>query len=302
MTITRPSSAIAAGIILGSVFIGWSSADAQDVVLKRAKELYLSASYDDALAILADYKAGPTDIEADEYRAFCLLAVGKTDEATKVIEQIVAADPDFQPSDANASPRIQQMFRSVRHRILPGIVRQTYLDAKTAFDKSDLEKASREFDRVTMLLVSADVEESNQLADLQLLAKGFGELIQKQIAAATPPPVAAPPPVANPVIPDVDRIYGADDADVTPPVAISQVVPPWRPTAPPPVREVALVILIDETGSVSSVRIAGPPFPPYDAVLRQATRKWKYQPATRKGQPVKYQKAVAISLQPNGAK
>jgi tetratricopeptide (TPR) repeat protein len=307
MTMVRTASAVSTVLFSWSVLCGTPASAAQDA-LARAKDLYMSAAYEDALVALSDYRPAPTErVEADEYRAFCLLALGKLDDATKVIEQIVTANPTFQPPEAQASPRIQDAFRSVRRRLLPAIVRQIYTDAKSAYDRADYDVASKQFERVTTLLADADVAASGDLADLRVLSKGFGDLIQKQQTAAAaaqppapsqpPPPQAAPKPSA-----EIDRVYSAEDVDVIAPVAISQTVPPWRPTGPQPAapREVTLMVLIDETGRVASVRVAGTLLPPYDAQLRQAASRWRYQPATRNGRPVKYRKAVAIRLQPNG--
>jgi tetratricopeptide (TPR) repeat protein len=308
MTMTRTASAAATILVSCSAVIGAARTAGQDA-LARAKDLYMSAAYEDALAVLGEYRAPSGTVEADEYRAFCLLALGKMDDATKVIEQIVTANPSFQPPDAQASPRIQEAFRSVRRRVLPTIVRQTYKDAKDAFDRADYETAARQFTRTTTLLADPEAGNSTDFADLRLLAKGFGELSQKQLAqkqaaapaAPPPPPELTPPPpkpTANP-----DRTYGPEDPDVTPPVAVSQVVPPWRPTGPrPSSREIVLMLLIDETGTVVSVRLAGTLQPPYDAMLRQAASRWKYRPALRNGRPVKYQKAVAVRLDPSDSK
>ena len=302
MTIIRTSSVVAFALASCLTIATAGAAAAQDG-LARAKDLYMSAAYEDALAVLSDYHAAPGEtVEADEYRAFCLLALGKQTEAARVIEEIVTTNPAFRPPEAHASPRIQEAFRTVRKRVLPTIVRQTYKDAKDAYDRSDYDTASKQFARVTALLADAELADSSDLADLRLLAKGFGDLTQKQLAAAAAPqapPPSAPVPPAPKAASEVDRIYTADDPDVTPPVVISQTIPAWRPTGPQPqAREVALVILIDEAGHVASARLAGTLQPPYDAILRQAASRWRYQPATRNGRPVKYQKAVAIRLQP----
>ena len=299
MSTTRTAPAVAIVLVSWWTMVGSPAADAAQDQLARAKDLYTSAAYDEALEALGDYKPAAADaIEANEYRAFCLLALGKTDEATRAIEQIITAHPSFQPPEALASPRVQEAFRTVRRRLLPAIVRQTYTSAKEAFDRSDFDAAAKEFDRVRTLLNDTDVADSGDLADLRLLSKGFGELIQKMSTPAALPavPVASPPSSAE-AVPEGDHVYGHDDPDVTPPVVISQTVPSFRPTGQQSDKaEVALVILIDETGSVASVRLQGTLGGPYDAMLRQAAARWKYQPATKNGRPVKFQKAVAIRL------
>ena len=51
--------------------------------------------------------------EVAEYRAFCLLALDRRDEARKAIEQIIADDPFYSPSDSKTSPRIRTVFEDI---------------------------------------------------------------------------------------------------------------------------------------------------------------------------------------------
>src|SRR5438067_11323180 len=113
MTITRTTSA--AAIVLAVWSTVMLRAAAQDT-LARVKDLSSSAAYDEALALLneADRPSPGNEAEIDQYRAFCLLALGRADDARKVIEQIVETNPSFQPSEAQASPRLQEAFRDVR--------------------------------------------------------------------------------------------------------------------------------------------------------------------------------------------
>src|SRR5262249_53481264 len=109
MSVARTAAAVA--ILLASWPAAALPAADQDALI-RAKALYTSAAYDEALALLdgPDAIAGPDAIEAKQYRAFCLLALGRADDARKVIQEIVEADPSFQPSDAQMSPRLQGAF------------------------------------------------------------------------------------------------------------------------------------------------------------------------------------------------
>ena len=57
---------------------------ASDAALARAKDLYLSAAYEDALMVLGNVKADVSAseaVEAAEYRVFCLLALNRRAEA-----------------------------------------------------------------------------------------------------------------------------------------------------------------------------------------------------------------------------
>jgi tetratricopeptide (TPR) repeat protein len=277
-----------------------SSAATQDT-LARAKDLYTSAAYDEALAVLDrvdDPSAGKT-AEADEYRAYCLLALGRTDDAHQVIQQIVEANPSFQPSEAQVSPRLQEAFRDVRRRVLPSIVRRAYADGKAAFERKDFEAAGRQFTRVVALADDAAAG-APELADLRILSNGFLDLMKPPPALQPPTPSAEPPAPPARDVPVASSIYGPDDRDVTPPVAISQPVPSWHPATRQDKQayDGRLILDIDERGDVTAVTLQGNLNPAYASQLRHAAAAWKYQPATRSGVPVKYRKPVGIRLNP----
>jgi hypothetical protein len=320
MSITRTASVV--GLVLASWSIAVVPPAAAQDTLARARDLYTSAAYDEALELLERVDrpsvSASDEAEVDQYRAFCLLALGRSDDARKVIQQIVEANPSFQPSEAQASPRLVEAFRDVRRRVLPTVVRQTYTEAKAAFDRKDLDLAASRFESVVGWLDDADVVGATELADIRILSKGFLDLIK-----TTPKPLAAPvasaagsangtsPSVTSPNasssaatdVPAVRTIYGPNDTDVTPPVPISQVMPPWHPTrreTQTQLYEGALVLVIDETGAVISINSQGLLPAPYVATLRRAASGWKFQPAVRNGVPVKYLKLVGIRLNPNG--
>ena len=300
-----------AGILLSVAIVVCPAIVIADDALSAARDLYAAAAYEDALAALDRLRAGGVKIDenraVDQYRAFCLLALGRSDDARKVIQQIVEANPAFQPSESQISPRLRDAFREVRRRVLPSILRQTYMEAKLAFDRKDFEIAGVRFELLMTLVADADVAGANDLADLRILSKGFLDLIKgmPQATQATPPPVAEPPtaaPAAAPArlpAPSSAPIYTSSDVDVTPPVAMSQAMPPWHPSRmETQTYQGTLILVIDEMGNVESISTQGQLQPAYVAGLRRAAANWKYQPATRNGVPVKYRKLVAVRLSP----
>jgi len=68
-----------------------------DASLAAARDLYVSASYDDALAMLGTLSTGSKTMEErqtiDLYRTLCLFALGKTTDADRVIEGMLLRDP-----------------------------------------------------------------------------------------------------------------------------------------------------------------------------------------------------------------
>jgi TonB family protein len=289
----------AAAIVAGSLFAA-APAGAQDSDLSAARDLYASAAYDDALAVLNRLRASDHPASQsrtiEQYRAFCLLALGRSADAEQAIEAVVAAEPSFQPGESDASPRIRLAFTSVRRRMLPSIIQQKYAVAKAAYDRKEFATAAEGFTQVLTALADQDVaSEAKQppLSDLRTLAGGFQELAAK--AAAPPPPPApvvvqvAPPPPAAP------RIYTGGETGVVAPAVVSQTLPPFPGQVVIP-RNGKLEVVIDESGAVESAMMSASVTPAYDAMVLAATRAWRYRPATLNGVPVKFRKTVQINI------
>src|SRR5690242_11748707 len=100
----RSSSAFVPCLIIACV-IALSDRVAGEDSLAAARELYSSASYEEALAILNRLKAssvpGEQSPAIEQYRAFCLLALGRSDDAQKAIEALILTAPTYRPSDAD---------------------------------------------------------------------------------------------------------------------------------------------------------------------------------------------------------
>jgi protein TonB len=112
-------------------------------------------------------------------------------------------------------------------------------------------------------------------------------------AAASTSTLSTVPTVAADV-----SVYSLADTDVIPPVALDQRMPVWR--LPEPLRDRALVgrleILIDEAGTVQEAKLAKPIWPSLDGILLEAAKRWRYQPARRQGQPVRYRRLIEINV------
>src|SRR3954447_9137820 len=79
--------------------------------LAAARDLYASARYDEALAMLNGMRpADTTGVDrksVEQYRSLCLLALGRGSEAESAIAAVVTVDPLFVPAEADASPRVR---------------------------------------------------------------------------------------------------------------------------------------------------------------------------------------------------
>src|SRR5262249_24880783 len=104
--------------------------------LGAARDLYASARYDEALAVLNDLRPAdaPGSTSAlralEQARSLGRPALGRGRGPEPAIAAVVTADPAYLPGDAEASPRVRAAFSDVRKRMLPGIVSSVYADAK----------------------------------------------------------------------------------------------------------------------------------------------------------------------------
>ncbi len=260
-----------------------------------ARELYASARYDEALAVLNGLQSADRR-SVEQYRSLCLLALGRTPEAEAAIAALVQADPSYQPSQEEASPRVRATFTEVRQRVLPDIATAQYAAAKAAYDRKEWKVAEGRFRDLLALLDDPDMR--GRLTDLRTLASGFMDLA---IAAAAPPPEPVkpeplpPPAPASP--PPPNKVYSNEDSGVVAPAVIRQNVPPVPAHITAQVRDRGRVeIVIDEQGRVSSVQVRQPMHPFYDRLIVLAAREWRYRAATLNGVPVKYRKSIGIAL------
>ena len=295
--------------------LGWlavaTPAWAQQETLARAKDYYASAAYEEALDVLRKLNTAPPSDDAREiavYQLFCLLALGRLEETKKTIETIVRADPLYHLSEDAASPRVRTLFEDTRRPLLPGIIKDLYTKAKAAYDRKDFAEATNGFDRVIGLIDDAGLADSPGIGDILTLATGFRDLIGVPAPAApAPPPLApktdpSPAPSAAAKPPEAPRTYGPHDGFVVRPIAISNQLPAWRPTGLDARQEFNgdLELLIDETGKVISAVLRRSVHRLYDPVLIEAAQRWKFQPATFNGMPVRYRYVVEVHLRPGG--
>jgi TonB family protein len=283
-------------------------ASAQDNPLAAARDLYAAARYDEALLMLNGLRpqesGNPLALRSiEQYRSLCLLALGRSAEAEAAIAAVVTADPMYQPTETEASPRVRSAFSEVRQRQLPEIARARYAAAKASFDRKELPAAEQQFRELLQLIDDPDM--GGRLGDLRTLVAGFVDLTTAA-AAPPPPPEVKPEPKPEPrpeppapVVPQIDpqRVFSADDEGVVPAVAIRQEVPRVPTQVASQARDRGLLdVTIDEQGRVIQVRLRMSIHPIFDSQLLAAARDWRYQPATYQGRPVKFRKMIQISV------
>jgi hypothetical protein len=216
-----------------------SPALAQDT-LAPVRELYASASYDEALAALDTIAAaGAPSVAVERYRVLCLVALGRAVDAERAIERIVRADPSYTMGD-EAAPRIRTVFEQVRGRLLPGIVRAIYADGKDAFERKAFADAERAFRSVIDMIDTPELINRPGMDDLRMVAAGFLSLARAQkteprmdddveTAAGA---VEARPDTAEAVVEPIDAAV-AEPTDATVAEPVEAVTPPIDAVAPP---------------------------------------------------------------------
>jgi hypothetical protein len=293
------------GFAAAALFLTARTGRAAEDPIAVARDLYSAAAYEEALVVLdrmVPSGQAQERISIDQYRAFCLLALGRTSEAERAIEAVLSAEPLYRPSETEASPRVRSAFASVRLRMLPIVVQQKYADAKAAYDQQNFGAAAAGFDQVLEGLADAALASAGQvppLSDLRTLATGFRELA---LRAAAPPP-APPAPVAPTVVdvptatPIVGRIYGGDEGNVVAPSVVRQDMPRLPSNGGMLIgRKGVLEVVIDESGAVEMATMRTHIDPRYDTQVVSATKNWKYKPALVNGQPVKFRKVLVIEV------
>lgn len=118
------------------------------------------------------------------------------------------------------------------------------------------------------------------------------------------PPSAAPPVAAGAAaapmvvrVPD-PVVYSSASLDVQPPVIYSPKLPPLPPADPYWQGTNTMELLIDETGEVKQARLTSRPVRMSDMMLLSPAKTWKFHPALKNGQPVKYRLTMSWVVAP----
>lgn len=275
-----------------------AAAAAQDDPVKTARDLYASAAYEEALSELSRVgsraPAAPAR-EANVYRAFCLVALGRVAEAETTAESILRQDPMLDINQfPDASPRLIAIFGAVRKRVLPQLIRSEYKAAR-ALAVANAPDAQPHLARVRELLDDAEKIGAwdDTLSDLRIVVDGFLDL-----RAARPADAPAPPP--EPAGPAAPVEFHAGSEGVVPPVVVSQA-PPRVPAGLLDLvkrlrRNGAVDVVINEKGRVENATLTQSINSAYDTLVLDAVRGWKYKPATKDGHPVRFVKTVVIDV------
>ena len=155
--------------------------------LAGAKALYAAADYDAALIVLStdDMASAPG---ADQYRALCLLALGRIDETERLVESLIRRDPSFKMSVTDVTPRMIALYQQTRQRLLPAILDEGFREAKATYEQGRYEQATTQFNTLKALLADEEASSSESAIlprDLQRVVDEFLKLTAAARAEAT---------------------------------------------------------------------------------------------------------------------
>jgi TonB family protein len=318
---TRRASWAAALLLVATA--GTASAQ-QD--LETARGLYGAAKYEEALVVLDRLAGagGPASFAVQQYRANCLLALNRREEADEAIAAIVQIDPLYVPGEDDAAPWVRTAFRTARQKVLPAALQRLYAEGRSAYARKDTEAATATLARVLALLDDPDLAlDQAARADMRMVVQGFLDLLHTPAPPAAardagppdpPPPDASAQPAKDPAspgsprgttspagqksaVPAGDFIFDAASGDVVPPVPLKRDVPTW-PYAPRPAPGTAAVveIVVKGDGTIEWITVRQGAGRLYDQMIVQAAQNWLYRPATRAGQPVRYRLLVKVVI------
>jgi hypothetical protein len=181
-------------------------------------------------------------------------------------------------SGSVAAPRSPLREVSQRAQDVSQRAQREYRRARALFDQKDYAKASDGFLQVVKLL--DDGELTGPLAELRSMASDYSALSRATLSAISE-----------------GRVYGSGDAGVTEPVALRLYLPNPAPETPPS-RLGVLLLVVNGEGAVESVRLQSPSNRYHDRFWLSVAKTWRFKPALKDGQPVKFLKRIAITEPP----
>ena len=287
-------------VLLSAPWLSAAAAAQND--LGEAKAKYEEAAYEDALTTLTKASASTTAdrVQLEQYRALCLIALGRISEAERAVAALVDADPTYVPPSSVASPRVLAMIAEIRRKELPGVARRVLDSGRAAYEAKDIPRAQRQFDLLLKLLDEPIMEGRPEREDLLAVARGFSTLL---VAAPAPRPPAAeterpaaPPAAAAGTPPAAPAVSTFVPASV-----IQESLPIWTPPNPAVARNEyngAVKVRIGTDGRVKAATMDRPTHPAYDTALLNTARSWLYKPATQNGTPIESERVIAVRLRP----
>ena len=261
-----------------------SSSTGAQVTEVDFRTLYAAAEYDKALEAIASLDS----VEAQQYKALCLLALGRQADANTAIEALVNASPTFVPSSEDAPPRFVELVTKVRQKLLPVIARRTFADGRDRYTSKATGEALTQFSLVLTLL--SDPAFTDAMPNRIWKRWPRDSSISRMRRRRLPSPCLQNRRRRRPPTRDPDGAtegYGPHSARTERPAdAYGHRDPCDRKAGGSrPDR-------CDREGDEATVKESV--HPRYDRIVTEAARDWRYTPATRDGSPIPSEQVVTV--------
>ncbi len=205
-----------------------------------------------------------------------LLASGKAEDAQRVFDSIVLANPLYQLDAARSTPEAVTALEASRRDILPALARRDYMNARAALDAGDYDRALSEGGRIATMLAEYDGGASTV---------GLRSVVQQLLARAAAVKAR-----------EDERIYAEADEGVTPPAPLSRQLPAALPPGITSQTVGTLEMLINREGEVETVKLHTPLNRYHERMIVSAAKAWRYRPASKDGRPVRFRLITTINL------
>jgi len=208
-----------------------------------------------------------------------LLASGRADDAQRVFDSIVLANPSYQLDAARSTPEAVAALEASRRDILPALARRDYMNARAALDAGDVDRALSEGSRIETMLAHYDDDAA---------FPGLRSAVQQLLARASVLKAR-----------EDERVYSEADEGVTPPAPLSRQLPATLPFGITSSTVGRLEMLISRDGEVETVKLHTPLNRYHERMIVSAAKAWRYRPASKDGKPVRFRLVTSINLPEN---
>jgi len=217
--------------------------------------------------------------DAAARQAATLLASGRAEDAQRVFDSIVLANPLYQIDSARSTPEAVAALEASRRDILPALARRDYMNARAALDAGDYDRALSEGSRITTMIAHYDGDAA---------FTGLRGALQQLLARASVMKAR-----------EDDRVYAEADDGVTPPAPLSRQLPATLPFGITSSTVGRLEMLISRDGEVEIVKLHTPLNRYHERMIVSAAKAWRYRPALKDGKPVRFRLVTSINLPEN---
>jgi hypothetical protein len=205
-----------------------------------------------------------------------LLASGRAEDAQRIFDSIVLANPLYRLDAARSTPEAVAALEASRRDILPALARRDYMNARAVLDAGDYNRALSEGSRIAAMLADYDRD-----AAFAALRTAVQQLLARAAAVKAR---------------EDDRIYTEADEGVTPPAPLSRQLPAELPAGITSQTVGTLEMLISREGEVETIKLHTPLNRYHERMIVSAAKAWRYRPASKDGRPVRFRLITTINL------